>query len=356
MAANIPLAESARSGKAVLVESPEAWKERYPAAYAPAAPNTSVAPVSSSRAWAAFPMHGESGVRGSMLWTFDHPRTFSDEDRRFMEAVAQQGAQALERARLREAEERARAEAEEANRAKSDFLARMSHDLRTPLNAIGGYAELMEEGIYGEPTAGQRQSIERIRRAQQHLLTLINDVLSFAKLEAGQVSVSVRRVPMTEILTELRALIEPQVAAKGLQLELSGDASDLVLLVDPDRVVQILGNLLTNAVKFTDAGGHLTLSWERVDDDVEIAVRDTGRGIPAERLRAIFDPFVQIDGPEHGARQGVGLGLAIGRELARMLKGDLRVESRVGEGSTFTLRLPLERSARPEPAEMQAAL
>jgi signal transduction histidine kinase len=341
--ASIPLVEAARTGEAVFVGSPDEWASRYPRGYSPAA-SAPVVPSSQSQAWAAFPLHTEHGGRGAILWAFATPREFSDEDRRFMETVAQQGAQALERARLREAERRARAEAEDANRAKSEFLARMSHDLRTPLNAIGGYAQLIEEGVYGDPTEGQRQSLARIRRAQQHLLTLINDVLSFAKLEAGQVRVKATPVAMADIITSLRSLIDPVASAKGLAFKVADGPPDIVLRTDADRVIQIVGNLLTNATKFTDAGGTITLGWTVAGDRASITVTDTGQGIAPDRVTTIFEPFVQLEGPAHENRQGVGLGLAIGRELARMLNGDLNVESTLGQGSTFTLRLPLETS------------
>lgn len=336
--APIPLAEAVRTGAAVFVGSPEEWQHRYPRSYAAAA-SPPTPPASASRAWAAFPLHLEGRGPGAILWTFDAPRDFSEDQRSFMAAVAQQCAQALERARLRETERLARAEAEEANRAKSEFLARMSHDLRTPLNAIGGYAQLIEEAIWGEPTEGQRESLRRIRRAQEHLLTLINDVLSFAKLEAGQVRVQIREVSVREIITGLQSFIEPQAASKHLTFE-RVDGPDVIALADPDRVTQILVNLLTNAVKFTDPGGRVTLTWQASAADVLISVQDTGRGIPADRHEAIFDPFVQSGTAAEEGRQGVGLGLAIGRELARMLNGELSVTSRVNVGSTFTLRIP----------------
>jgi signal transduction histidine kinase len=255
-------------------------------------------------------------------------------------ALAQQCAQALERARLYDAERASRAAAEEANRAKSDFLARMSHDLRTPLNAIGGYAQLIEEGIFGVPSDGQRQSLDRIRRAQQHLLMLINDILSFAKLEAGQVNLQLRPVRMSEVFTELRPLVETQAQTKRLRLRLEEGDTDAEVVADRGRLAQILVNLLTNAIKFTEPDGRIDVQCGVLPNTVEIRVCDTGVGIPAERLEAIFDPFIQVKGTAVEPREGVGLGLAISRELARLMHGELAVRSEVGRGSTFTLTLP----------------
>ncbi|HEU0052487.1 MAG TPA: HAMP domain-containing sensor histidine kinase, partial [Longimicrobium sp.] len=255
------------------------------------------------------------------------------------EDLARRAGTALENARLFEEASAARAEAEEANRAKSEFLARMSHDLRTPLNAIGGYAELVQMGIHGPVTPSQVEVMGRIRRAQQHLLTLINDILSFARLEAGQVRLEMEEVEVASVLLELRTLTEPQAAAKGLALRDCRSPGGVRVRADRERVVQVLLNLVGNAVKFTERG-EVEISVEVAPSTVSIQVRDTGPGIAPELLGEIFDPFVQAGGPVEARRQGVGLGLAISRELARMMEGELTVESTVGEGSTFTLTLP----------------
>lgn len=251
--------------------------------------------------------------------------------------------------------EEARADAETANRAKAEFLATMSHELRTPLNAISGYADLLLLGIRGPITEEQREDIERIRRSGQYLLGLINDVLNFAKLEAGQVPLELRAIPMRDILDGLEDLVRPQADAKELRLVQQDCATDAMVRADPEKVRQILLNLLTNAVKFTDAGGEIVLRCDagrRVDagsanaesantGSVSVEVQDTGRGIPAAELPRIFDPFVQVDRElTAGSQQGVGLGLAISRDLARAMGGDLTVRSQVGTGTTFTLRLP----------------
>ncbi|MGZ8493438.1 MAG: ATP-binding protein [Gemmatirosa sp.] len=337
--APLPLAEAVRTGAPVFVASPEAWAERYAGGYAPAQAPAGAAPGSASRAWAALPLAGDAGVHGAILWTFAAPRDFDAEERALMAAVAQQCAQALERARLREAERRARAEAEEANRAKSVFHARMSHDQRTPLNAIGGYAQLIELGVHGPVTDAQTHAIGRIRRAQEHLLTLINDILSFAKLEAGQVVVTLEPVSVRALVDELASLVRPEAARRGLALGVDAGPDGLLVRADGGRLMQVLLNLTSNALKFTDAGT-VGLGVAAGDDWVELRVSDSGRGIPRDRLAAIFDPFVQARGAADEQKGGVGLGLAIGRELARLMGGDLIVASDEGRGSTFTVRLP----------------
>jgi len=236
--------------------------------------------------------------------------------------------------------ERARAAADEANAAKSAFLATMSHELRTPLNAIAGYAQLLEMGIHGEVNPTQAEYLEKIRRNQTHLLGLINDVLNFAKIEAGQVQYEIADVPVDETLAAVEALIEPQVRARRHAYTYRRGDPAVTARADRDRVEQVVLNLLSNAVKFTSPGGRIVLEWEADPGLVRVRVRDSGRGIPPEKLPAIFEPFVQVDPTLTRSSEGTGLGLAISRDLARAMKGDLTVESREGEGSTFTLTLP----------------
>ena len=247
---------------------------------------------------------------------------------------------AVDHSQMFAGERAARAEAEEANRAKSDFLARMSHELRTPLNAIGGYAELLRMEIQGPLTDAQRDALERVTRNQRHLLALINDILNFARIEKGQITVSLGPVALHELVASLEALVAPQLRAKSLGYEVVEVDPALTLRTDAEKVRQILLNLLSNAAKFTPVGGKVTLEVAADASQVRIAVRDTGSGIPPDRFDEIFEPFVQLERSLARSHEGAGLGLAISRELARALGGDLTVASELGDGSTFTLLLP----------------
>ncbi|MDB4888988.1 MAG: domain S-box-containing protein [Gemmatimonadetes bacterium] len=240
-----------------------------------------------------------------------------------------------------------RAEAEAANAAKSQFLSTMSHELRTPLNAISGYTELLTLELRGPLNDQQRHDLDRIRRASQHLMGLVTDVLNFAKIDAGRVEFHLADVDLKWVVDDIEPLIGPQLAAKLLTFDHDGCASDsdqpLRVRADAEKVRQILLNLLTNAVKFTDAGGLVALSCEKdaTKGVVRMRVSDTGRGIPADQIDRIFEPFVQVDRHRTlGSQQGVGLGLAISRDLARAMGGDLSATSELGVGSTFTLVLP----------------
>ena len=245
--------------------------------------------------------------------------------------------------RERSVAEDARRIADAANRAKSDFLAVMSHELRTPLNAIGGYAQLLEGEVYGPVSQSQLEALARIARSQRHLLGLINDVLNLARIETGRLEYSVEAIPLGDIMAELTPMIEPQIAAKKVEFNIELPGTPVIVRADREKLVQVLLNLLSNAAKFTAAGGRITVrshANQLTDREVVIDVADTGRGIPAEKLEAIFEPFVQVRGASAHATEGTGLGLAISRNLARGMGGELSVASEVGRGSTFPLRLP----------------
>lgn len=241
---------------------------------------------------------------------------------------------------LVESERTARREAEQANAAKSQFLATMSHELRTPLNAIAGYSELLRLELRGPITPEQRLDLDRIDRSQRHLLSLINDVLNFAKIEAGHIAVSATPMGLGSVIDSLREFVEPQLREKGLQFNMAEDFPQTEACGDPDKVRQILINLLSNAIKFTPEGGHISLECEEDEKSIYISVDDDGAGIPPDKLDAIFEPFVQINREYSSNHQGTGLGLAISRDLARRMGGDLTVKSQLGEGSRFTLAMP----------------
>ena len=246
----------------------------------------------------------------------------------------------LERSRSQAEEiERRRKEADVANRSKTEFLAAMSHELRTPLNAIAGYVQLLTAGGAGPVTEEQTTDLMRIQRSQQHLLSLINDVLNFSRLEAGAVTYDIASVPLGAVMDAAANMIHPQANSKHITFTLEPCLPSLTVLADASKLEQILLNLLTNAVKFTQAGGHVSIACEAVGDRVLAHVQDNGPGIPADRLAVIFEPFVQLNRTLGNPGDGAGLGLAISRDLARGMEGDLTVESTVGEGSRFTVSL-----------------
>ena len=236
--------------------------------------------------------------------------------------------------------ERRVSEAESGNRAKSDFLAAMSHELRTPLNAIGGYAQLLEMEIHGPLTDEQRDALKRLGRSQAHLMGLINDVLNFARVDAGQVHYRIDDVDTADAVRGAELLVAPQMRAKGMTFDRAGCESNVLVRADAERLQQILLNLLGNAIKFTPSGGRISVSCEARDEMVDIRVADTGRGIPEDKHAAIFEPFVQAERALNRPNEGVGLGLTISRDLARGMGGDITVASAPGEGATFTLTLP----------------
>jgi len=235
---------------------------------------------------------------------------------------------------------RARASAEQANRAKAEFLAVMSHELRTPLNAIAGYVDLLALGTKGSLNEQQLESLERVRVNQAHLTNLINDVLSFARLEAGPLPFERVPIRVIDAIDELNPLIQPDVQRK--QLDLVSNVSDpsLAVCADPQKLRQILLNLLSNAVKFTDDGGRIAIDADASDGRVHICVTDSGVGIPAEHIDKVFDPFYQVEGGTKRRFPGIGLGLTIARNLARGMQGDIVLQSEVGVGTKAAVVLP----------------
>jgi len=236
-------------------------------------------------------------------------------------------------------ERQAREDTELSNRIKSDFLALLSHEFRTPLQAIFGYTELLEREIHGPLNESQRRYLLRIQQSQQHLLGLITTILDFAKLESGQeIDLALYPTAINKVLSHMEGLVGAQLEEKELRYSYGCGDSSIVAIADAAKVQQILLNLLANAIKFTDRGGSISLECEQEPETIAILVRDTGKGIPPDKLDAIFEPFVQLK-PKGGVTNGTGLGLPISRRLAAAMGGSLDAASEPGKGSTFTLRL-----------------
>ena len=234
------------------------------------------------------------------------------------------------------------AAAEAASSAKSEFLATLSHELRTPLNAIGGYAELLELGVAGSLTPQQVEYVRRVRASQQHLLSIVNDLLNYSRIEAGQVAYDLRRILLHEVVERTLPMVAPQATAKDMVVNHGPCPDGVAATADQHKVEQIVLNLLSNAVKFTPAGGRVTASCGLTNGRATISVADTGPGIPVDQRAAIFEPFVQLGRSFTNPQEGTGLGLAISRDLARAMGGDLTVGAAEGGGAAFTLWLRTE--------------
>jgi signal transduction histidine kinase len=264
----------------------------------------------------------------------------SPEDVHLAEDIAARGALALDNAQVYDLALVLQRSAETANRAKTAFLGAMSHELRTPLNAIGGYIDLLDMGLRGPVTASQHADFARVKTNQQHLALLITEILTFVRVGSGHVSYAVGDINACDALRHAVELIEPLFGQKGLVYKGVTGESTVTARADPERVTQILVNLLSNAIKFTPSGGTISAECGSTADGVTLRVSDTGIGIDPDKHEAIFQPFIQLKEGLSDRESGVGLGLAISRDLARAMHGDLTVESAEGKGARFTLSLP----------------
>lgn len=264
-------------------------------------------------------------------------RRYGPEDLQFAESLAARSALAISNARLY-------AQVQQANQAKGDFLAVMSHELRTPLTAIFGYTELISTGISGPVTDTQVTQLERIRASASHLLGIIEDILSFARSEAGHDEPRNEPVQLSKVIAEAASLVHPAADKKGIAL-IYDVANDCTLKTDRGKVRQILVNLVSNGVKFTEAGSVRVSGDCNAGNEAVITVADTGSGIAEPDLPRIFEPFHQLQRATTRSAGGTGLGLAITKRFAELLGGSVAVSSKVGKGTVFTVRIPLE----PEP-------
>jgi signal transduction histidine kinase len=301
------------------------------------------------RSLLAIPLYRESQLLGGLSVFRRSLGSFSDDVVNLLQTFANQSVLAIHNARLfQEIQEKGR-QLEIASEHKSQFLANMSHELRTPLNAILGYTELIVDNIYGEVPEQIASVLERVDRNGRHLLTLINDVLDISKMEAGQLSLSFNDYSMQEIVGNVIAAVESLGDEKNLPLKADLSPGLPLGKGDEQRITQVLLNLVSNAIKFTDEG-EVSIKVVVSDDTFQVSVTDTGMGISEADQKLIFEEFQQADGSATRAKGGTGLGLAIARRIVEMHGGRLRVESRLGEGATFTFTLPVRAEQRTEAA------
>ena len=258
---------------------------------------------------------------------------YTEDDLDFAESLAARSGLALANARLYR-------DAQEANRVKSDFLAIMSHELRTPLTAIFGYTELLTTGVVGELTDAQRAHLDRVHASAAHLLSIIEDILSYARTEAGRDQVHATRVRLPNVVADAINIVKPNAVKKGLQL-ITDVADDMELKTDVAKLRQVLINLLGNAVKFTESGS-ITVRARKIGTDILLEVEDTGMGIDPEDFERIFEPFRQLEPSMTRTSGGTGLGLAVSKRFVELLGGRIEVSSQRGIGTLFTITLPLE--------------
>jgi len=257
---------------------------------------------------------------------------FNEREQRLAEELAQLIGLALE-------QQRTASIAEAAARTKSEFLAMMSHELRTPLNAIAGYAQLLEMGFRGPLTDGQRDAVNRILRGQEHLLTLVDAVLTFSRLTSGRLAIDSTEIDAADLIDAASEPLVVEFAAREIDFRILPIPERARVCADRERAVEILRHLLSNALKFTPRGGRVTVGCEEGGGMVRFVVADTGRGIPESQREAIFQPFVQVEKGLTRSADGSGLGLAVGRELAERMGGTLTLTSQEGAGSRFVLSL-----------------
>ena len=336
LAAPVPLTDAVRTGKPLLIESRQIWAQRYP----------HLATKYDHQAWADIPLIVEGQTVGGMGFSFPNARKFSEEDCAFMLALAQQCAQALERARAYAAERQARADAEAANRMKDEFLATLSHELRTPLNAMLGWTQLLRTRKFDEDRMAR--ALETIDRNTKSLAVLIDDILDVSRIIRGKLHLSPRACQLPSVIEAALEAIRPAAEAKAIQLECFLDASVGAVWGDTNRLQQVVWNLLSNAIKFTPKGGRVEVRLESSPGDstesssAQIQVIDTGKGISPEFLPYVFERFRQENNSSTRSHGGLGLGLAIVRYLVELHGGTAQASSQgEGKGATFTVQLPL---------------
>jgi len=287
------------------------------------------------------PMLKDNEVIGEVAIYRTEVRAFSERQIGLIENFADQAVIAIENVRLfREIQEKS-AQLEIANTHKSEFLANMSHELRTPLNAIIGFSEVLSERMFGEVNEKQADYLKDIHESGKHLLSLINDILDLSKIEAGRMDLEISSFDLPSALSNAMTLVRERAQRHGIALSLEVDKRLSSFQADERKFKQIVVNLLSNAVKFTPDGGKVDVSAKRFDGKVEIAVKDTGVGIAPEDHAAVFEEFKQVGRDYTRKAEGTGLGLALTKRFVELHGGEVRLDSALGKGSTFTITLPV---------------
>ena len=339
LTAPLPIVAAVRGREPLFITSASEWCSRFPGVSAYTDPRT--------KAWVALPLEVGGHPVGAVALSIRIQRAFYDDERELAIAVARHAAVALARADLyrreqiaRREAEAARERAEEASRAKSAFLANMSHELRTPLGAIVGYHDLIAGEIFGPLTIEQREHLRRLRNNATHLLSVIDELLTFSRLDASREVVRAQDAKLATVIGSVSEIVAPLANAKGLELGVALPSDDIELHTDVQKLKQILINLAANAVKYTERGD-VRIACSVASGVLRVEVRDTGVGIAPQHLTAVFEPFWQVPSASRPTG-GTGLGLSVSRSLAQLLGGSLTVVSEVGKGSVFTLELPLQ--------------
>ena len=310
-----------------------------------AAPDAPVSLLRIARAGGNFsiafaPMLWEGRGVGAIQVSREPPPPFSDKELALLKTFADQAVIAIQNSRLFDEIQSKSRELELANKHKSEFLANMSHELRTPLNAIIGFSEVLSEKMFGEVNEKQLEYLLDIHTSGQHLLTLINDILDLSKIEAGRMELDLASTSLPMLLDNCTTLVRERASRQGLVLALEVEPGVADWVADVRKLKQVVINLLSNAVKFTPAGGRVTLRARRLEHAVEIAVIDTGVGIAEDQQALVFEEFRQAGGDYLRKAEGTGLGLSLAKRFVELHGGTMRVESRLGQGSTFAFILP----------------
>ena len=294
------------------------------------------------KAAAAFPIRTKDKIIGTLHVTNLTTRHFASEELQLLESIAQQVGVASENAKLFEELREAKERAESSDRAKSDFLANMSHELRTPLNAIIGFSEMLVDEKVGSLNPDQKEFINDILKSAQHLLEVINDVLDLAKVATGKLELNAQSFSLKEAIAETCGIVKPMAAKRNVVINVDAPVDNDIVTLDPLRFKQVLYNLLSNAIKYNHDNGDVRVAVS-VDEQkqIRLQVKDTGIGIKEEDLPRIFDDFIQLNISTTKVQQGTGLGLALTKKILEQQKGSITAESEVGQGSTFTVVLPL---------------